>query len=434
MQLDNPAQRLLHGSTARNYGLFLLQLVRPGIAIPVSATFGGVSNAPRGRLKFDLVHRQITWQEPGNRTPRVFDCGDLASRDANAIAKKPMPLLAAKARCEPRAFSYLLLLAIARHEGPDGWLCDNDERLTGLPGWAPPAAQRNRHSVENERKWKGNAIRSLVPKEEDAESSAIVKRRRGRSNSNEILPATRLEGVELPDFNLEAALRWVQEERHSTAPLQGTSGSSGTSAIASGRQAGGASGPDEPDADASKHGVGLRITQREPLIRATRGIVTFRVGDILSHGGVDLTLLPSSAKGRMSAKAKSHAVEYRLPFPQPKPLGTIEVLDVAGPGALTARFAWAASVLNDYSSAEVLEEIGRNVAAVANRDQKVRVIESPLLGAGAGKLLPEVAGLALRRGFLQACSVSATLFIYVIYDDTFRTVMQALEGEATGQE
>jgi hypothetical protein len=57
-----------------------------------------------------------------------------------------------------------------------------------------------------------------------------------------------------------------------------------------------------------------------------RGAVLFREGDIFVQGGVDLVVLPASAKGTISNSARRRVEAYGLtPLPTPKPLGEIEV-------------------------------------------------------------------------------------------------------------
>jgi hypothetical protein len=152
-------------------------------------------------------------------------------------------------------------------------------------------------------------------------------------------------------------------------------------------------------------------------------VVLFRAGDVL-EGGADLTVLPCSAKGTVSRSARNRMEHYHLPQPTAMELGAIAVFPFPGPGSITKYVAWAASVLNDASSPETVSTIGLRLGAYANTRPEVCLIESPLLGTGAGHLDPIKAGLALRKGFKSACTVEATLIIYA-YQTSIVTALRA---------
>jgi hypothetical protein len=139
-------------------------------------------------------------------------------------------------------------------------------------------------------------------------------------------------------------------------------------------------------------------------------------------GGVDLVVLPCSAKGTVSRAAQKRVSDYQIPLPTPKALGEIEVIPFTGPGSLSKEVAWAASVLDDKSTPQTISNVGRRLAEYANSNLKVRLLESPLLGGGAGGLDPVEAGMALRQGFLAACEVEATLVVYAYQTATIKSL------------
>jgi hypothetical protein len=95
-------------------------------------------------------------------------------------------------------------------------------------------------------------------------------------------------------------------------------------------------------------------------------------------------------------------------------LGSLsEVLDFPGPKHITKYIVFAPSVLNDFSSPEVIESIGHQLGQLTHANPLLRQIEAPLLGTGAGGLKTEVAGKSLYNGFLASSISDATLYIFV---------------------
>jgi hypothetical protein len=139
--------------------------------------------------------------------------------------------------------------------------------------------------------------------------------------------------------------------------------------------------------------------------------VVFAPGDIFERGA-DLTVLPCSAKAHISRTAEKHVDRYGLDRPPEIPLGQIHVVPFPGAGRDTRHLAWAASVMNYTSTADIIRSIGSHLGAYANEHADVAILESPLLGTGRGALDPYVAGLALKEGFESTCTTDAVLFIY----------------------
>jgi hypothetical protein len=137
----------------------------------------------------------------------------------------------------------------------------------------------------------------------------------------------------------------------------------------------------------------------------------FTTGDIFERGA-DLTVLPCSAAGHISRTAEKHVVAHGLPRPEAMELGSIAVHPFPGGGRDARWIAWAASVMHYASSAEIIARIGRALGQYANDHPEAQILESPLLGTGAGHLDPLIAGPALKDGFEEVCVTDAHLFIY----------------------
>lgn len=150
--------------------------------------------------------------------------------------------------------------------------------------------------------------------------------------------------------------------------------------------------------------------------------VYFFQGDIFEQRS-DMVVLPCSAKAHTSGSAQRHIDRFDLPLPTSKELGEIEVLRFPGSGNYTRYIAWAASVMDYTSTAEIIHKNGENIGRYANKmDGKIHLIESPLLGTGSGGLNPIDAGLALSEGFLATCKTDAILHIYCQVTDVIRTL------------
>src|SRR5258708_5225330 len=127
------------------------------------------------------------------------------------------------------------------------------------------------------------------------------------------------------------------------------------------------------------------------------GSIHIRLGNIFDNAS-DLVLLPCSAKGTFTNAAREHQTRFQIPPPKPTALGEIQIVPFAGSGVITRYVAWCASVLDDASSPEAIERIARRAGEVTREDPNVRLIETPLLGAGHGRLSVEESALALARG------------------------------------
>ncbi len=143
--------------------------------------------------------------------------------------------------------------------------------------------------------------------------------------------------------------------------------------------------------------------------------VEYRLGSIFDEA-CDLLVIPSSTGGTVTPSVQQEIRGAGLPFPPAMPWGTITVLESPTPryGAI----AYAATVSGQTSSADVVENIGRELGEEAALSLLAR-ISAPLLGAGAGDLPAAVAAKALTRGFQAAAPDSAVLVISILKPEVF---------------
>lgn len=145
--------------------------------------------------------------------------------------------------------------------------------------------------------------------------------------------------------------------------------------------------------------------------------VLARMGDIF-EGSADVTVLPCSGKGTISSATNRWIELFNLPSPkalQSSPtFGNLsELIPFSSSKSITKYVVFAASVLNDHSSQEIITSIGRKLGELTHRDPQIRVIETPLLGTGAGGLSTETAGKALFEGFRSTAHKDSKLYIFV---------------------
>lgn len=155
-----------------------------------------------------------------------------------------------------------------------------------------------------------------------------------------------------------------------------------------------------------------------------------RLGDIF-EGGVDLTVLPCSAKGTVSSATERWINIYGIPHPTslaalPR-LGEIsEVVEFPQKKTTTKFITYAATVLNKSSEPGVIERIALQLGQLTKSHPEIRTIELPLLGTGSGGLTTVEAGRALHKGFLQSASEGATLYVFVSDKERLRILESEL--------
>jgi hypothetical protein len=154
---------------------------------------------------------------------------------------------------------------------------------------------------------------------------------------------------------------------------------------------------------------------------------------IIFEGAADLTLMPCSAKGTVSSATAQWLERYSIPHPN-KIQSRIQLGDVTlpvtfpGPKSITRYVSFAASVLNDASSAETINLIGRKAGDITARMPDLRIVETPLLGTGAGGLGTVEAGKALATRFRETRNNNSTLFIFVYDAERLAMLDKAIKG------
>jgi len=156
-----------------------------------------------------------------------------------------------------------------------------------------------------------------------------------------------------------------------------------------------------------------------------------RLGDIF-EGGADLTVLPCSAKATVSSATERWLKIFGIPYPTslaaPPKLGEIsEIFEFPGNKTISEFIAFAATVLNDSSEPAIIERIAVQLGHLTQYNDRIRIIELPLLGTGSGGLTTVEAGRALHRGFMQSASEDATLYIFVMDKERLRLLESELK-------
>jgi hypothetical protein len=122
---------------------------------------------------------------------------------------------------------------------------------------------------------------------------------------------------------------------------------------------------------------------------------------------------------------------HGIPMPTPhRKLGDLEVLPFPGTGNLASYVAFAASVLNDYSSPEAILEISNRIAELTLSNHLIRYIQIPLLGTGAGGLDSITSADALFNGFYHSAHPLSTMHIHVPFQDVYDSLMRHFEDLA----
>ena len=134
----------------------------------------------------------------------------------------------------------------------------------------------------------------------------------------------------------------------------------------------------------------------------------------------DLTIVSCSGKMKQIETSRSQARIYDYGLPSPFDLKDKfsfgEVSPIFPPtkipptkiGGEIKYFAFAASV-RDRSTLEKIEKIGEQIGAITRDNAQIRIVETPFLGCGQGKLFPRDAMPALARGFLATSHPDAVL-------------------------
>lgn len=164
--------------------------------------------------------------------------------------------------------------------------------------------------------------------------------------------------------------------------------------------------------------------------------VFFSMGNIF-EASADLTVLPCSIRGTVSQTTRKWLQLFGIPDPHTLnlrlQLGDVsDPIAVLGPNTTTRFVSYAASVMsgtNGMSTPEAIEKIGSGLGALTTAYPEIRLIESPLLGTGAGGLNAETAGQALYRGFMTTAGLESILYVFVFDQER----LTKLEGITTKQ-
>jgi hypothetical protein len=162
--------------------------------------------------------------------------------------------------------------------------------------------------------------------------------------------------------------------------------------------------------------------------------VAARHGDIF-EGGADLTVLPCSGKGTISSATRRWKEAYGLPdpreLPAPPRLGEVsELISFGGPSHKTKFVVYAASVLNDSSSAEAIESIARALGELTVKEVSIALVDTPLLGTGAGRLTAAESARSLSRGFMSTGAPKAQLQVFG-FAENYKAAAAALEPKGS---
>ena len=157
--------------------------------------------------------------------------------------------------------------------------------------------------------------------------------------------------------------------------------------------------------------------------------VLARMGDIF-EGSAQVTVLPCSGKGTVSSAVRRWLTMFDIPSPKDIPsrpqFGEVsDLTPFKGEKSITTHIVFAASVLNDFSSLEIINKIAAKLGELTQTNADIRVIETPLLGTGAGGLKTEVAGKALYQGFKSTAHPDSTLYVFV-FDRERQITLQTL--------
>src|SRR5215203_5653257 len=157
-------------------------------------------------------------------------------------------------------------------------------------------------------------------------------------------------------------------------------------------------------------------------------------------GPSDLIVLPCSTAGTITAFVRERLLHHRIPYPNPGlELGDVNVIPFEGGENIAQYVAYAASVKGNSSSEHAIKRIGQQLGEATKARPTIRLVSSPLLGAGAGGLQSEVVVDALSSGFKSTAHRDARMVIHVLHENVFERLstrsdhkpqIESTEGEA----
>jgi hypothetical protein len=164
------------------------------------------------------------------------------------------------------------------------------------------------------------------------------------------------------------------------------------------------------------------------------GTVQLIEGDLFD-GPADLVVLPCSTLGTYTPFVAERLRAFAIPEPQrDRQLGDVEYARLGAAAHVAQYAALAASVLDEpsgrmSSSAEAIAQIAESIGRFTCDHTGVRVVNAPLLGAGAGGLRHETVLDSLRRGFTAHAAEAAILNVYVLDSGVYRRLLGSFAHE-----
>ena len=145
-------------------------------------------------------------------------------------------------------------------------------------------------------------------------------------------------------------------------------------------------------------------------------------GDLFD-GASDLVVLPCSTAGTVSGPIAGSMVTYSIQGPKENmALGEVDIRPYEGKVTGAKFVAFAASVERFMSTFDAMERIGKALGQFTRSHPSVRKVRVPLLGTGAGNLLPEIAIESLRKGFVETAAAGSLLAICILEKELFDQV------------
>ncbi|MCX6170651.1 MAG: toll/interleukin-1 receptor domain-containing protein [Ignavibacteriales bacterium] len=152
--------------------------------------------------------------------------------------------------------------------------------------------------------------------------------------------------------------------------------------------------------------------------------IKLRLGDLFD-GPSDLIVLPCSTGGTITKFVANYLQHFNIPFPNERlKLGDVLFLPFEGAENIAQYVAFAASVKGNTSDSEAINNIGKKIGEFTREKSSIRLISSPLLGAGAGGLQSETVVENLYRGFVSKAEPDSTLVINVLHENVYERLKE----------
>jgi hypothetical protein len=152
-------------------------------------------------------------------------------------------------------------------------------------------------------------------------------------------------------------------------------------------------------------------------------------GDLFA-GPADMITLPCSTGGTVTHMVERRLQQFSLPHPGKMALGQVEVLPLDDADQVAQYVAFAASVVRYTSEPQAISRIAEQLGRVSSELDAVESISVPLLGAGAGRLSPQVVLQSLQNGFEQTASANAVLSIFILRAGDYAELAQSFGRES----